>query len=207
MTRPNAKVKPRNVVTIGCSRKEALNPPDCGSLPRTRSSRPSTPEPCRVMPPSTTRFWPVTKRARSEQRKTTTSAMSSGIADASERRLGLHVRHRPVETGEEDVGEAGVDHPGRDRVDPDARAVLERGGGGEGHDRRLGGCVGRLARGRSSPADRRGAHDGAAAGLQDERDAGLHAVEDPGEVERDDPRPLGGIPVHGSSTCCSHRRC
>ena len=39
---------------------------------------PSTPEPCRVSPPSTTMFWPVTKRARSEHRKTTTSATSSG---------------------------------------------------------------------------------------------------------------------------------
>ena len=39
---------------------------------------PSTPEPCSVSPPSTTMFCPVTKRARSEQRKTTTSAMSSG---------------------------------------------------------------------------------------------------------------------------------
>ncbi len=44
----------------------------------TRSKMPSTPEPCSVSPPSTTMFWPVTKRARSEHKKTTTSAMSSG---------------------------------------------------------------------------------------------------------------------------------
>ncbi len=48
------------------------------SGPNTFSKMPSTPDPCNVRPPSTTMFWPVMKRAMSEQRKTTTSAMSSG---------------------------------------------------------------------------------------------------------------------------------
>ena len=39
---------------------------------------PSTPDPWSVSPPSTTMFCPLTKRARFEQRNTTTSAMSSG---------------------------------------------------------------------------------------------------------------------------------
>jgi hypothetical protein len=36
------------------------------------------PAPWRIMPPSTTRTWPVMYRARSEDRKTTASATSSG---------------------------------------------------------------------------------------------------------------------------------
>ena len=36
----------------------------------------------------------------------------SGLSDTTERRLCLHVRHRPVEASKEDVGQCGVNHPG-----------------------------------------------------------------------------------------------
>ena len=48
------------------------------AAPKNRSNRPSTPAPCSVIPPSTTRVWPVMNRARSEHKNTMTSATSSG---------------------------------------------------------------------------------------------------------------------------------
>src|SRR5439155_25436960 len=43
-----------------------------------RRATSSTPPPCRIVPPSTGKLWPVIHRARSESRNTTSSATSSG---------------------------------------------------------------------------------------------------------------------------------
>jgi hypothetical protein len=96
---------------------------------------------------------------------------------------------------EEQVRERRGDHPGRDRVDPNRRGVLQGGRRGERGNRRLRSRVRRLARGRTRARDRRRRHDRTGTRLEDERRDRLEPVEHAGEVQRHDPLPLGEVPV------------
>ena len=133
-------------------------------------------------------------RARSEQRKTTTSAMSSGAPTRPSRRRALEALLLVREELKPRLGHRGQDHPRRDRVDPDVGPVLERGRRGQSDHPGLCCGVGRLPRCRPGPADRRGGHDAASAGRPDVGDRGPEPEVHAGQVDRDQTVPLLGIP-------------
>ena len=127
-------------------------------------------------------FCPVTNRARSEHKKTTTSATSSGSPTRPDRRpldeALLLVRH-VLEPGR---GHGRTDHARRHRVHPDGRSVFESRRRGQRRHGRLAGRIGPFSRRRTRPADRRGAHDRAAAARQHVRRRSTDARPHSGEV-------------------------
>ena len=136
------------------------------------------------------------KEARSERRKTVSSATSSAVprrpAGCSE------IRWSRARVGVPEEG--GVDEAGADGVDPDALCrVFEGRRFCEADDAVLGGDIGGGAR-EAVGAEDRGHVDGAAARRDDGGEFVAHRVEDPAEVGGDDAVPVldgvlpGGAP-------------
>ena len=117
-------------------------------------------------PPSTTRFCPVTKRARSEQRKTTTSAMSAGRPSRTDRGGSFEALDLVGQEGHHGSVMAVRIMPGDTaltRISGPYSSAAER----SGQPPRLGRGIGRLAGGRTRAADRGRGYDAAAPGTPD----------------------------------------
>ena len=161
------------------------------------------------MPPSITMFWPVTKRARSEQRNTTTSAMSLGRADPGERRLGRSCAPR----GRARAARGAASVSGVAIMPGDTALTRIVGAYSSAADAVSATTAALAAAYGASPAAGRVPEIDAVDTIapppdsQDERRDRLEAVEHAGEVERDDALPLGELPVVDRGHACCRPRC